>query len=181
MCLRGGECKPVQRKDACGQRKQARLPYGKDRRTNLALRNVTTSHMCNLVMPHNALPSANRTSLRRRLDHVGIGLAGVCALHCLVTLVMISALGLGGLGGHFLLDDNIHRIGLALALAVGAVAIGWGLLRHRRMLPFAVAMAGLALMAGALVVPHGTNELLLTLVGVTLVSIGHFLNLRAAH
>jgi hypothetical protein len=137
--------------------------------------------MCIQIMPHNAMPSANRTSLRRRLDHAGIGLAGLCALHCLVTLVVISALGLGGLGGHFLLDENIHRVGLLLALVVGAVAIGWGLLRHRRMLPFAVAMAGLALMAAALVVPHGTNELLLTLVGVTLVSAGHFLNLRAAH
>lgn len=132
-------------------------------------------------MPHDALPTANRISLRRRLDHVGIGLAGLCALHCLVTLAVISALGFGGVGGHFLLDESIHRVGLALALGVGAVAIGWGLLRHRRMLPFAVAMAGLALMAAALVVPHGANELLLTLVGVTLVSIGHFLNLRAAH
>lgn len=129
-------------------------------------------------MPHNALPPASRNTLRRRLDHIGIGLAGLCALHCLVTLVVISALGLGG---HFLLDENIHRVGLLLALGVAAVAIGWGLQRHRRMLPFAVAMAGLALMAAALVIPHGANELLLTLVGVGLVSIAHLLNMRAAH
>lgn len=128
-------------------------------------------------MPHPALPPASRTTLRRRLDHLGIGLAGLCALHCLATLVVISTLGLGG---HFLLDDNIHRIGLLLALAVGAVAIGWGLLRHRRMLPFGVAMAGIALMAAALVIPHGTDEFLLTLAGVALVSVGHLLNLRAA-
>ncbi len=138
-----------------------------------------------MTMPHSALPSPSRTSLRptlrRRLDQLGIGLAGLCALHCLVTLVVISALGLGGvLGGHFLLDENIHRVGLALALVVGGLAIGWGMLRHRRMLPFAVALGGLALMAAALVVPHGTNEFLLTLVGVGLVSIGHLLNLRAA-
>lgn len=129
-------------------------------------------------MQHNALPSTSRPSLRRRLDHVGIGLAGLCALHCLVTLVVISALGLGG---HFLMDENIHRVGLLLALGVAAVAIGWGLMRHRRMLPFVVAMAGLVLMAAALVVPHGANEFLLTLVGVGLVSAGHLLNLRAAH
>lgn len=128
-------------------------------------------------MPHNALPSPSRTALRRRLDHLGIGLAGLCALHCLATLVVISALGLGG---HFLLDENIHRVGLLLALGVAGVAIGWGLLRHRRMLPFGVAMAGLALMAAALLVPHGANEFLLTLVGVALVSVGHLLNLRAA-
>lgn len=132
-------------------------------------------------MSSNAFLRANRSSLRRRLDHVGIGLAGLCALHCLATLVVISALGFGGLGGHFLMDEHIHRIGLLLALVVGAVAIGWGMLRHRRMLPFGVAMAGLALMAAALVIPHGANEFLLTLAGVTLVSFGHLLNMRAAH
>lgn len=129
-------------------------------------------------MSNPALLPASRTSFRRRLDQLGIGLAGLCALHCLVTLMLISALGLGG---HFLLADNIHRIGLVLAVGVAAVAIGWGVLRHRRMLPFGIALAGLAVMAAALLVPHGTNEFLLTLVGVALVSVGHWLNLRAAH
>jgi len=127
-------------------------------------------------MSHNALPPASRTSLRRRLDHVGIGLAGLCALHCLATLVVVSALGVGG---HFLMEENIHRLGLALALAVAAVAIGWGLWRHRRTLPFAVAVVGLGFMAWALLVPHGTNEFVLTLLGVSLVSLAHVLNLRA--
>ncbi len=129
-------------------------------------------------MPPDSLPPASRTSLRRRLDHIGIGLAGLCAVHCIATLVVISALGLGG---HlFLFDESIHRIGLALALAFAGVAIGWGLLRHGRLLPFAVALAGLVLMAIALIVPHGVNEFLLTLAGVALVSLGHLMNLRAA-
>lgn len=127
-------------------------------------------------MSLNALPPASRGSLRRRLDHIGIGLAGLCALHCLATLVVISALGFGG---HFLFDENIHRIGLALALGVAAVAIGWGLLRHGRKVPFSVAAVGLVLMGAGLVVPHGANEFLLTLAGVALVSLGHILNLRA--
>lgn len=123
-------------------------------------------------------PSANRPSLGRRLDQLGIGLAGLCAIHCMATLVVVSALGLGG---HFLLEENIHRIGLAVAVAVAAVAIGWGVLRHGRMLPFVVAMTGLVLMAAALVVQHGAKELLLTLAGVAIVSLGHVLNLRATH
>ncbi|KPQ31075.1 MAG: MerC mercury resistance protein [Porphyrobacter sp. HL-46] len=123
-------------------------------------------------------PFPNRTSLRRRLDHLGIGLAGLCAVHCLATLLLVSALGLGG---HFLLEENIHRIGLLLALVVAAIAIGWGLMRHRRALPFGVAVVGLGFMAGALVVPHGANEFVLTLVGVMLVLFAHVLNLRAAH
>jgi hypothetical protein len=116
--------------------------------------------------------------LRRRLDQVGIGLAGLCALHCIATLVVVSALGVGG---HFLLDENIHRVGLLLALLVAAIAIGWGALRHRRVVPFGVAAAGLGFMTWALVVPHGMNEFSLTLVGVGLVSVAHLLNLRAAH
>ncbi len=128
-------------------------------------------------MNPDALPSASRTALRRRLDQIGIGLAGLCAVHCLATLVVISALGVGG---HFLFNENIHRVGLALALAVAAVAIGWGLLRHGRVVPFVIALGGLALMATALLVPHGANEFLLTLAGVALVSLGHLLNLRAA-
>lgn len=133
-------------------------------------------------MTPDAHPSASRTSLRpslrRRIDQVGIGLAGLCAVHCLATLVVISALGFGG--HFFLLDPAIHRIGLALALAVAGVAIGWGLLRHGRVLPFAIAAGGLVLMAVALLVPHGANEFVLTLAGVALVSLGHLLNLRAA-
>lgn len=121
--------------------------------------------------------SASRRSLRRRLDHLGIGLAGLCALHCLLTLGLISALGLGG---HFLFDENIHRIGLLLALIVASVAIGWGMLRHGRMLPFGVALAGLGLMGAGLLVPHGANEFVLTLAGVVIVSAAHWLNLRAA-
>lgn len=128
-------------------------------------------------MTPDALPPASRTSLRRRIDQIGIGLAGLCAVHCLATLVVISALGLGG--HFFLFNENIHRFGLALALAIAAVAIGWGLLRHGRILPFAIALGGLALMAAALLIPHGANEFVLTLAGVALVSLGHLLNLRA--
>ncbi|WP_017664527.1 MerC domain-containing protein [Porphyrobacter sp. AAP82] len=129
-------------------------------------------------MTPDALPPANRTIARRRLDQLGIGLAGLCALHCLLTLVVVSALGLGG---HFLLDENIHRVGLLLALAVAALAIGRGMLRSGRRLPFAVALGGLALMGVALLVPHGTDEFLLTLAGVAIVSAAHWLNMRAAH
>lgn len=130
-------------------------------------------------MTPETVPPASRTSLRRRLDQFGIGLAGLCAVHCLATLVVISALGVGG--HFFLFDENIHRVGLVLALVVAGAAIGWGLLRHGRVLPFLIALGGLGLMAVALLVPHGANELLLTLAGVGLVSVGHFLNLRAGH
>ena len=83
-------------------------------------------------------------------------------------------------GKRALVTGSSQGIGLALAVGVAAVAIGWGVLRHRRMLPFVVAMTGLVLMAAALVVRHGADELMLTLAGVAIVSLGHVLNLRAA-
>ncbi|WP_285712358.1 MerC domain-containing protein [Erythrobacter oryzae] len=126
-------------------------------------------------MTPDAHSSASRPSLRRRLDQLGIGLAGLCVLHCLATLLLVSALGLGG---HFLLDENIHRIGLVLALIVAALAIGRGMLRSGRRGPFLVALGGLALMGLALLVPHGTNEFLLTLAGVAIVAFAHWMNLR---
>ena len=71
-------------------------------------------------------------SIRRRFDRAGIMLAGLCALHCLATILVVSALGLGS---HFLFEPAIHRVGLALALIIAAVAIGWGALKHRRAAP----------------------------------------------
>lgn len=89
--------------------------------------------------------------------------------------MVVSALGLGG---HFLLAPEIHRFGLALALIIAAVAIGWGALKHRRAAPFVTAMMGLTFMGGALAMPHGTGEAVLTIIGVSLVTVGHLLNLR---
>ena len=39
-----------------------------------------------------------RSTLRRRLDQFGIGLAGLCMVHCIATLMIVSALGIGGQG-----------------------------------------------------------------------------------
>lgn len=115
-------------------------------------------------------------SIRVHADRAGITLGALCAVHCLATLVLVSALGLGG---NLLANPLIHEIGLALAMIVAAVAIGWGALKHRRAGPFVTAMTGLTFMGGALAVGHGFEEAVLTIIGVALVSLGHILNLRA--
>lgn len=115
--------------------------------------------------------------IRGRMDRVGIFLSALCLLHCVMGLVLIAGLGLGA---SFLLDPAIHRAGLLLATLVAAVAIGTGAVRHRRKVPFVVAMTGLTFMGGALAVGHGTEEAVLTMIGVGLVAAGHFLNLRHA-
>lgn len=115
--------------------------------------------------------------IRGRLDRAGLLLSGLCALHCVLGVIIVAGLGLGG--GIFL-DPAIHRVGLVLATVIAAVAIGVGAVRHRRALPFVVAMTGLSFMGGALAVGHGVEEAVLTVIGVTLVAAGHLLNLRKA-
>ena len=102
-------------------------------------------------------------------------LSSLCAVHCVAVIVLVAVLGLGG---GFLLDPAIHRVGLAVAMVIAAVAIGGGALRHRRAAPFVIAMMGLSFMGGALAVPHGSEEAVLTIIGVSLVIAAHTLNLR---
>lgn len=117
-------------------------------------------------------------SIRERLDRAGVVLSGLCAVHCVASLVILSGLGIGG---SVLLSPIIHEVGLAIACVIAGVAIGWGAIRHRRAAPFVIAMMGLTFMGGALASPHGTQEAILTIIGVILVSAGHVLNLRYAH
>lgn len=123
------------------------------------------------------MPSSS-PSIRSRLDRAGLLLSGLCALHCVTGVFLVAVLGFGG---GVLLDPIIHRIGLAAATLIAAVAIGIGAVRHRRAAPFVVAMTGLSFMGGALAVDHGIEEAIFTIIGVGLVSIGHFLNLRHSH
>ena len=114
---------------------------------------------------------------RGGLDRLAIGLSGLCLVHCLATAVVLAALATaGGLLG----APIIHEIGLTLAMILGAVSLGRGVVEHGFMLPCAVGALGLGVMAGALTLPHDGSEALYTMVGVGIVALGHRLNLMAA-
>jgi hypothetical protein len=115
--------------------------------------------------------------IRRRLDRIGIMLSGLCAVHCLLGLVLVTLLGLGG---GFFLDPAIHRAGLALAVLVGLVTLGLGVLRHGQLAPLYIGGSGIALMSAGLAVTHGLPEAILTIAGVALVATAHIRNLRHA-
>jgi hypothetical protein len=116
-------------------------------------------------------------SIRDRLDRAGVLLSGLCALHCVLGIVLVSGLGLGG---QALLAPAIHEMGLALAIVVGVITLGLGVLRHGQVWPLVIGAGGLALMASALTVDHGLPEALLTIAGVSLVALAHIRNLRHA-
>lgn len=116
-------------------------------------------------------------SIRDRLDRVGVLLSALCALHCLAGLLLVAGLGLGG---QFLLSPVFHRVGLALAIGVGAVTLVLGVARHRDPVPLQLGAAGIAFMSIALFVGHGTEEAVLTILGVSLLAWAHLRNLRCS-
>lgn len=119
-------------------------------------------------------------TIRQKLDRTGIVLSGLCAVHCVLGVVLVGFLGLGG---EVLLSPEIHRIGLVLAVVIGGLSLGFGVMRHGRILPLVIGAAGLALMALAIAVGHGTSEAILTVAGVALVALAHLRNMtgHASH
>ena len=112
-----------------------------------------------------------------RLDRFAIALSGLCLVHCLATAVFLAVLSsIGGLLG----APIVHEVGLTLAMVLGAVALGRGVLEHGFMMPSAVGALGLGVMAGALTLPHDGSEALYTMLGVGIVALGHRLNFMAA-
>ena len=112
-----------------------------------------------------------------RLDKLAIGLSGLCAVHCLATAVTI---GLLSSAADVLGAPVIHEVGLMIAIVLGALALGGGLLRHRKIVPLLVGIVGLGAMAGALMLPHGwSGETICTLGGVALLALAHYLNGRS--
>jgi hypothetical protein len=112
-----------------------------------------------------------------RLDRIAIGVSGLCMVHCLASAVIIGLLATAGgfLGSHW-----IHEVGLTVAMGLGAIALGRGALIHGFMMPWSIGWLGLGVMAGALTMPHGLTEALYTIVGVSLLALGHQLNRIAA-
>ncbi|MDE2561965.1 MAG: MerC domain-containing protein [Sphingomonadales bacterium] len=114
-------------------------------------------------------------ALRDRLDRVGVLVSGLCVVHCVAGIALVGMLGVGG---GVLLNPEIHRVGLALAVVIGAATIGLNAIRHGRLALLALGAAGLSLMTAALFVGHGTHEALLTIAGVAMVATAHVINIR---
>ena len=105
-----------------------------------------------------------------------MGLSGLCAVHCVATAVLLGLLAsAGGLLG----KPIIHEVGLTLAMIVGAVALGRGVREHGFILPSGVGVTGLALMAYAMTLHESGYEPIVTILGVSVLALGHRLNIAA--
>ena len=112
-----------------------------------------------------------------RLDRMAIGLSGLCLVHCLATTVLLA---LVSAAGGMLGAPIIHEAGLGLAMIMGGISLGRGILEHGYSMPSAVGGLGLGVMAGAVTLPHDGTEALFTVVGVGVLALGHRLNFIAA-
>lgn len=110
------------------------------------------------------------------LDRVAITLSGLCVVHCLASAVFVAMLASAG---GLLLHPMIHEVGMTLALGLGVVALGRGVVEHGFMMPAAVGGLGLGVMAGALMLPHESGEAMYSIIGVLILALGHDLNRRA--
>jgi hypothetical protein len=110
------------------------------------------------------------------MDRLGIALSGLCVVHCLASAVLVVLLASAG---GLLLDPVVHETGLVLAIGLGILALGRGVVEHGFMMPAAIGGLGLGVMAGALSLPHGGAEIVYTIIGVGLLALGHDLNRRA--
>ena len=112
-----------------------------------------------------------------RLDRMAMALSGLCLVHCVGTAILLALLSAAG---GFLGSPIIHEVGLTIAMALGAAALGRGILEHGFMMPSAVGSLGLGVMAGALSLPHDGREPIYTVIGVMILALGHRLNVLAA-
>jgi hypothetical protein len=110
------------------------------------------------------------------MDRVGIALSGLCLVHCLASAIFVAMLASAG---GLLLDPIIHEVGLVLAILLGMLALGRGIVEHGFMMPSAVGGLGLGVMAGSMMLEHGGSSTIYTVIGVMILALGHDLNRRA--
>lgn len=116
-------------------------------------------------------------SVKGHWDSLGIGLAGLCLVHCLASAIILTILASAG---GILFHPAIHEIGMVFAVILGAIAMLSGFRRHGYIMPLAIGSVGLGMMMGALSMPHGGSEILYTILGITVLALGHDLNYRAS-
>ena len=75
-----------------------------------------------------------------RWDGLGMGLAGLCLVHCLATSIFLVAIASAG---GILVDPVIHEIGLILAIGFGLLALGKGILQHNFLMPASIGALGI--------------------------------------
>jgi len=121
--------------------------------------------------------------MRTKLDAIGVGLSGLCLVHCLLLPFFIILVPT--LAASVIASEWTHVVLVACALPISAFAFWNGARCHARWFPALFGATGLALMVTGIFVPEGAHEeillneeTVLTVIGATLLAIGHISNQR---
>ena len=112
-------------------------------------------------------------------DRLSIGLSMACAIHCLVTPVLLAFLP--SIAALQLNTELFHLWMVIVVIPVSVYALTLGCKRHKRYRVLASGIVGIALLVSAIALYEHVGELgekLLTVLGACFVAIGHLSNYR---
>lgn len=129
--------------------------------------------------------------LQSYFDRFAIMLSGICAIHCILLPIAVSAMPLFVASidhDHHLHDFVFHQAILLFILPVSIIALYTGFRSHQQVLPIAIASIGLAFLVTVALfaekmiesgVMQHEGETILTVFGGVTHAIGHILNVLA--
>lgn len=115
-------------------------------------------------------------------DRWGIVLSSLCAIHCLITPILILALPV--LGGYFE-SELVHIIMALFVVPVGVFAFWSGYKHHKKVSLLVMGLVGVSLVGGAPLVHDFLHDLefiredVMTVLGSVILICAHLLNRRA--
>ena len=117
-------------------------------------------------------------SVQPLFDRIAVGLSGACAVHCLLTPVVLIALPAFG---SILSDAQFHVAMLALVLPISSYALFSGCRQHGNRVVLLPGSLGLCIIVVSAFCGHQlfgeSGERVVTILGSSLVAISHFLNM----
>ncbi len=115
---------------------------------------------------------------RLNLDALGIGASLLCAVHCALLPLLMTAIPLFGTSftGHGLGEYIL----LGTSFVIGCVALGRGYFyRHQRILPLLLFSLGFVILVAGHFIPAIHDwELLMIAIGAVAIIVAHWLNIR---
>lgn len=111
-------------------------------------------------------------------DKTAMGLSIICALHCL--LVPIAIILVPAVAALPIADEDFHQWMVLFVLPISLFALNIGYKQHQHFRVYSVTGMGLIILVLAALFGHDLlghlGETLITLLGVSLVATGHYLN-----
>lgn len=111
-------------------------------------------------------------------DQVAIGLSLVCILHCSVPLLplIFPLLGLETLRAGSQMDYVFHVVLFAVGIPLSFWSLYATYKHHRRWRSTCLIVTGFILLGGAILIATENTHVFFTLVGATVLAIGHLVN-----